>query len=327
MDMTSLNLAPDEMAFPRLGIDRLTVKSTAFTVFGVSVAWYGLIIAVGMILAIMFGMARMKKYGLSSERAFDVIIAGVIGGIIGARVYYVLMNWSEYSSDLKTIFQTRNGGLAVYGGVIGALLTGVVACKIRKVRILPLFDLAGMGRWGNFFNHEAFGCNTDLPWGMTSGRIQAWITENAWSASASGLTPTRAVHPCFLYESLWCFTGLLVLYLVSRKRKYDGQIFLLYIFWYGTGRGFIEGLRTDSLYVGGTGIRVSQLIGFATALFCLILLVYFKIRVKNSKTYVRYNKTEVCKERMEKFYKDLKAFRHAEKELVDAPSIFDDTNK
>ena len=302
MDMTSLNLAPDEMAFPRLGIDRLTVKSTAFTVFGVSVAWYGLIIAVGMILAIMFGMSRMKKYGLSSERAFDVIIAGVIGGIIGARVYYVLMNWSEYSSDLKTIFQTRNGGLAVYGGVIGALLTGVVACKIRKVRILPLFDLAGMGfligqgfgRWGNFFNHEAFGCNTDLPWGMTSGRIQAWITENAWSASASGLTPTRAVHPCFLYESLWCFTGFLVLYLVSRKRKYDGQIFLLYIFWYGTGRAFIEGLRTDSLMLGN--IRVSQLLAILSALTALILLFVFNSRVNRmGGEYVFYKDTEESK--------------------------------
>lgn len=303
MNMTSLNLGYDEIAFPGLGINGITVKSEAFSLFGVSIAWYGIIIACGMILAIIFGLSQMKKYGIDPDRATDVIIGGIIGGVVGARAYYVLMNWDTYSKDLKTIFQTRNGGLAIYGGIIGALLVGVIMCRIRKVKILPLFDVAsmgfligqGIGRWGNFFNHEAFGSNTDLPWGMTSGRIQQWITENSeYGSLVEGMTPDRAVHPCFLYESIWCLTGFVVLFLISKRRKFDGQIFLSYILWYGIGRSVIEGLRTDSLMLGN--IRISQLLAIVSALTAFILLCVIGSKVKRmGEDYVFYKDTEESK--------------------------------
>jgi len=301
MDMTTLNLGPDQIAFPGLGIDGITVKSQAFSVFGISIAWYGIIIACGMILAIIFGLSQMKKYGISPDRATDVIIAGIVGGIVGARIYYVLMNWDYYSRDLKTVFQTRNGGLAIYGGIIGALGVGCLVSRIRKVKILPLFDVVsmgfligqGIGRWGNFFNHEAFGRNTDLPWGMTSGRIQEWIIENSeYGTINAALTPEKAVHPCFLYESLWCLLGFVVLFLISKKRKFDGQIFLTYILWYGAGRSVIEGLRTDSLMLGNS-IRVSQLLAIISSLTALILLCVITSKVNRmGGEYVLYRDTE-----------------------------------
>jgi phosphatidylglycerol:prolipoprotein diacylglycerol transferase len=300
MDMTSLNLSPDQIAFPGLGLKAINVSSTAFTVFGISIAWYGIIIACGMMLAIVFGLSQVKKFGISPDRATDVILAGIIGGIIGARAYYVLMNLDYYSKDWKSIFMTRNGGLAIYGGIIGALIVGFITCRIRKVKVLPMFDVAAMGffigqsigRWGNFFNHEAFGTNTDLPWGMTSGRIQSWITENAGTSKIlEGLTPERAVHPCFLYESIWCLLGFIILFLVSRKRKYDGQILLLYIFWYGLGRTFIEGLRTDSLMLGN--IRISQALACISSIAALILLFAVGSKVKRmGSDYVFYKDTE-----------------------------------
>ena len=303
MDMTSLNLSPDQLSFPGLGLNAITVSSTAFTIFGINIAWYGIIIACGMMLAIVFGLSQVKKFGISPDRATDVILAGIIGGIIGARAYYVLMNLDYYSKDWKSIFMTRNGCLAIYGGIIGALLAGLVACRIRKVKVLPMFDVAAMGffigqsigRWGNFFNHEAFGKNTDLPWGMTSGRIQSWITENAGTSKIlEGLTAERAVHPCFLYESVWCLLGFIILFLVSRKRKFDGQIFLLYIFWYGLGRTFIEGLRTDSLMLGN--IRVSQALACISSIVALILLFAVGSKVKRmGEDYVFYKDTEESK--------------------------------
>lgn len=303
MDMTSLNLAENEIAFPGLGIDGITVNSVAFSLFGIDIAWYGIIIAAGMTLAIIFGLSQMKKFGIEPDRATDVIIGGIIGGVIGARAYYVIMNWQDYAGDWKSIFQTRNGGLAIYGGVIGALLVGVVMCRIRKVRILPLFDVAsmgfligqGIGRWGNFFNHEAFGTNTDLPWGMTSGRIQQWIAENnEYGTVLASLTPERAVHPCFLYESIWCLLGFAVLFIISKHRKFDGQIFLCYILWYGAGRAVIEGLRTDSLMVGS--IRISQLLAIVSAVAALILICVFTSKVNRmGGEYVFYKDTEESK--------------------------------
>lgn len=306
MNMTELALGENEVAFPGLGIYGLNVDNIAFSVFGISIAWYGIIIATGMILALIFGCSQMKKYGIDSERALDVIIGGIIGGIVGARAYYVAMRWDSYKDDLSSIFNTRNGGLAIYGGIIGALLVGIIMCKIRKVRILPLFDLAGMafligqglGRWGNFFNQEAFGYNTDLPWGMTSKKIQEWIIRESTTIGASAdlvaMTPDKPVHPCFLYESIWCLLGFVVLYLISRHRKYDGQIFILYIFWYGLERSVVEGLRTDSLMLGN--IRISQLVAIISTVVAGILLIVIGSKVKRmGKDYVFYKDTEESK--------------------------------
>ncbi len=267
-DLPLSGLSDNEIVFPRLGID-LHVDSTAFTVFGASVTWYGVIITLGMLLAMIYAFSRMRSFGIDSDRAIDGVIGGVIGGIIGARIYYVAFHWSEYSGDWKSIINIRGGGLAIYGGVIGALLVGSIVCKLRKVRLLPMFDVVSLGfligqcigRWGNFTNHEAFGGNTDGLFGMSSGHIQSWIAQNYADGS---VVPERPVHPCFFYESVWCLLGFILLHIISKKfRKFDGQIFLMYIVWYGAGRFFIEGLRTDSLYIGT--VKVSQ----AVALICV----------------------------------------------------------
>lgn len=338
--------------FPNLFSGEIDVNRVALDLFGFKIFWYAVIIAAGLILAVVYCTKRGKKVGLTSDDIFDVALFGGIAGFLGARIFYVIF-WNinpenTYKYDLITTFTTiHDGGLAIYGGIICGSIVGVLTTKIRKAPVLPLCDMGGcgfligqaIGRWGNFINQEAYGAPTagDLPWGMTGNIIEndpvVIAAQNALPAGQYAL-----VHPCFLYESLWCALGLAFIhFVVSRLQTFDGEQFLWYVIWYGTGRGFIEGLRTDSLYVGGTGIRVSQLIGFATAVFCLILLVYFKLKVKKMPEYKCWKDTEACTERMEKYYTDqkneeetekaLKAFRRAEKEQVSAPSIFDENDK
>ena len=182
-DMTASSLLdPDQIVFPKLGLD-FRINDTAFTVFGFDIKWYSLLIVFGLILAMIYGFSQMKKYGIDPDRAIDVILAGILGGLVGARIYYVVMSWDNYSGDWKAMFNTRNGGLAIYGGIIGAVVVGGLVAKLRKVKILPLLDIAGVGfligqgvgRWGNFTNQEAFGCNTDSIFGMNGGTIQRFI--------------------------------------------------------------------------------------------------------------------------------------------------------
>ncbi|MBQ5334618.1 MAG: prolipoprotein diacylglyceryl transferase [Oscillospiraceae bacterium] len=277
------SLEQDQIVFPRLGLD-FNVHSTAFTLFGLTVTWYGVLITVGMLLAMIYGFTRMRKVGLDPDRAIDGVIGGVIGGIIGARLYYIAFHWDSYADDWRSVFNIRSGGLAIYGGIIGALLVGSVICKLRKVRLLPMFDVVSLGfligqcigRWGNFTNHEAFGGNTDGVFGMSSGRIQTWIARNYTDGSVAA---DRTVHPCFLYESVWCLLGFVLLHFIFKKwRKFDGQIFLMYVIWYGTGRFFIEGLRTDSLYLGT--IKISQAVALVSVVTALVLLIVGLSRVR-----------------------------------------------
>ena len=253
--------------FPKLGWS-FEINPTAFTIFGFQIQWYGIIITLGLILALIYVLPRMKRFGIDYDRAIDVIIFGVIGGIIGARVYYVLMKWDEYKWDWKAILNTRNGGLAIYGGIIGAFLIGYIVARIRKVRALPMLDITvlglligqGIGRWGNFVNQECFGRNTDSFLGMTGGTIQRTISENMQIGGNMYFNDVKVlwekpVHPCFLYESLWCLLGFVIIAFLSKRRKYDGQIFLMYLSWYGAERFIVEGLRTDSLMLGN--IRIS----------------------------------------------------------------------
>lgn len=312
-----------QIVFPKMGID-INIKSEAFTVFGVQIQWYGVIITIGMLLAILFGFSQMKKYGINSDRAIDAIIGGIIGGVIGARLYYVFLEWDNYKGNLKEIINTRNGGLAIYGGIIGAFLIGGIIAKIRKLRLMPLLDIAGMGfligqgigRWGNFFNHEAFGYNTDLPWGMTSGRIQQWIIENNSSMSSTAdilaMDPMKPVHPCFLYESIWCLLGFVVLFLISKRRKFDGQMFLMYVGWYGIGRFFIEGLRTDSLMLGN--LRVSQVLGMIAFIASVIILFIMGSKVKRmGSEYVFYRDSEESKNLIEETLNKMNKSKKSEK--------------
>lgn len=258
------------VSFPGLGLE-LTVNPVALTIGSFSIYWYGIIIGIGFALALAFAVKNLKRFGIPVDGFIDCVLVGLVCGIVGARLYYVIFRWNEYySQHLNELFSIHNGGLAIYGGVIGGLLGGCIVAKIKKLPIPAILDIAvmgfligqGLGRWGNFFNQEAFGTPTDLPWRM--------VSEN---------TNGVGVHPCFLYESLWCLLGFVLLYIFSRKwRKYDGQIFLMYLVWYGMERMLVEGLRTDSLYTPLFGLRVSQILAAATMIAGVVLLIIFRKR-------------------------------------------------
>ena len=298
---------PNIISFPKIGWE-FHIDPTAFTVFGLDIQWYGIIIVTGLLLAILYCFPHMKRFGIDSDRAIDAVIGGVVGGIVGARLYYVAFRWDEYRGDIKAILNTRNGGLAIYGGIIGAVLVGLLICKARKVKMLPMLDITvigfligqGVGRWGNFVNQEAFGTNTDSLFGMTGGRIQQTIFQN--SAYLDGemyrqgleMSEKYAVHPCFLYESVWCLLGFVILAFFSKRRKYDGQIFLMYLAWYGAERFVVEGLRTDSLMIGN--MRVSQALSLIICIISIILQIIFHFRVKRDpERYILYADTEESK--------------------------------
>lgn len=277
------------LSFPGLGLE-LQLNRVAFSIGSVDIYWYGIIIATGFLLAILYTTKRMKEFGLDEDRVIDVIIGGAVGGIIGARTYFVVFQWSYYKDHLNQIFDTRSGGMAIYGGIIGAVLVGYFMAKIRRVKFLPLIDLAscgfligqGIGRWGNFVNIEAFGSNTTLPWGMTSPVVVKYLESKQAQLAQLGVMvdPTVPVHPTFFYESVWCIVGFLLLALYTKHRKFDGQIALMYAGWYGLGRFFIEGLRTDSLMIGTTGLRVSQVLAGVMVIFALTILVLMLNQVK-----------------------------------------------
>ncbi len=257
--------------FPELGI-HLKINPVAFSIGSFNVYWYGVIIGFGFILALIFAITNLKKFGIKRDDFIDCVLVGLICGILGARLYYVIFRWDYYSQHLNEILAVHNGGLAIYGGVIGSVLGGCIIAKIKKMNIPAVLDVAGMGfligqgigRWGNFVNQEAFGIETDLPWRM--------VSEN---------TNNIGVHPCFLYESLWCLLGFFILFFWGIKyRKYDGQLALMYIVWYGFERMFVEGLRTDSLYTPFFGLRVSQIIAGVTFIVGAVILVVNAIKKK-----------------------------------------------
>ncbi|MDD6275528.1 MAG: prolipoprotein diacylglyceryl transferase [Clostridia bacterium] len=276
------------------GIDRgFDVSSTLaqFSLFGheFTIKWYGAIIAFGFLLAVLFGGRMAYKWKMSIDKMLDVLIYSTIAGILGARLYYCIFKWDFYKDNPIEILEIWNGGLAIYGGIIGGILAAFIVCRVRKMNFFNLLDMAamslligqGIGRWGNFTNQEAFGTNTDLPWGMWSAKTAAYINEHYDEITANGIDidPNLPVHPTFLYESLWCLLGFGVLYLICRyKRKFSGQIFLCYGVWYGVERAVIEGLRTDSLYIEGTTLRVSQLLSAALAIICLIVLIVLYVK-------------------------------------------------
>ena len=272
--------------FPGLGLD-LTVNRVALAIGGFNIYWYGVIIAAGMLLAMLYAFRNAVDYGIDSDRLVDVVAIGTVMAIVCARIYYVAMAPFAYQS-LWDMIDIRKGGIAIYGAVVGAFVFGGLAAKWRKVPLLPLFDLVslgfligqGIGRWGNFVNQEAFGTNTTLPWGMYSEGTEAYL-KSVQVTLPAGVTvdPAAPVHPTFLYESIWCLVGFAVLASLYKKRRFNGQIFLGYIIWYGLGRAWIEGLRTDSLYLFhwtlfGQRIRVSQAVSLVMVLVCTGILIY-----------------------------------------------------
>ncbi|MBS4785689.1 MAG: prolipoprotein diacylglyceryl transferase [Clostridiales bacterium] len=262
------------VSFPGLGLE-FELDRVAFSIGGFSVYWYGLLIGIGFLLAGAYAVANSRKVGVDGDRLIDVILTGLVCGIIGARLYYVAFSWEMFRDNPMNVFNIRMGGLAIYGGIIAGVLGGAVMARIRRVNIFPALDLAaagfligqGIGRWGNFINVEAFGSNTTSIFGMTGPKIVGYLTQvkQSGAAWAQSIDPNLPVHPTFLYESVWCLTGFLIIALfLMRRRKFDGQVFLFYCIWYGAGRFFIEGLRTDSLMLGP--VRVSQ----AFAALCVL---------------------------------------------------------
>lgn len=262
------------VSFPGLGF-AVNVKEIAFRIFNWPIHWYGIIIAAGFLLAVYYCCRKAADYGIEQDDIIDLLIFAVPLCIIGARLYYVIFYLDLYRNpdgflDFMRMLRIWDGGLAIYGGIIVAILTLLVFCKIKKIPFLAFADVGSfgmligqlVGRWGNFVNVEAYGAPTDLPW-----RMGIYDTVN-------GVYQYMEVHPTFLYESLWNLVGFLLLALVVAKhRKFDGQIFLGYIAWYGLGRAWIEGLRTDSLYFFSTGLRVSQILALISFVLALAVMI------------------------------------------------------
>lgn len=277
------------------GIENVFDVSSVFCEFYIggnlySIKWYGVIIAFGLILAALFGGRIAYTWKMDLSKMVDVLIYGMFGGIICARAYYVAFEWDYYSVHPDEIFQIWRGGLAIYGGIIGGLIAAFITCKVEKLNFYNLLDCAGMslligqgiGRWGNYANQEAFGVFTSGNYGMMSDKVISYIEKNPELYSLQGVENIEEyieannlfVHPTFFYEFAWCMLGVLVLYIITRKfRKFSGQTFLCYGIWYGIERAFVEGLRTDSLYIGNTDLRVSQVLSIAIVVVCAVILV------------------------------------------------------
>lgn len=236
----------------------------AFTLFGLDIRWYGILIGLGFVIAILLSYKRAPKYGIQSDYILDFAICLIPAAIIGARAYYVIFSWENYAGDIGKILDIRGGGLAIHGGIIAGLIVGICICKYRKIDFLSLADLVfptvalaqAIGRWGNFFNSEAHGGPTDLPWAIY----------------ADG----QYVHPTFLYESLWCLALFIFLMWLEKRRSFPGQLACLYGMLYSLERGLVEQLRTDSLMIGP--FKQAQVLSLCVFLFCLAAYVILKKR-------------------------------------------------
>ena len=274
------------ISFPGLGIEGIDPPD-GFCIPGTNfeIKFYGVIIAIGVLLAVTYCLRRAKQFGVTQDDILNLVLICLPSAIVGARLYYVVFEWDQFFGPgipWYRFLDIRSGGLAIYGGVIGAVLGMLIYTRVRKLKVLPFLDLTGIGlllgqaigRWGNFINREAFGRETA-------------------AFSRMGLTlpgqETVYVHPTFLYESLWNFAGFLMLHFWFRKheRRFDGELILLYAVWYGIGRALIEGLRTDSLYITGTGIRVSQLLaGVSAAAAAVVLALLYTGKLRHPPRYI-----------------------------------------
>lgn len=285
--------------FDGLGIS-FNVPSIAFTIGSYEVHWYGIIIAFGFALAVLYGGRTAYKWKMSLDGMTDVLIWGTIFGIVCARAYYVIFEWDYFSAHPSEIIQIWNGGIAIYGGIIGAIIGAAIGCKIGKIDFYNLLDMGalglligqGIGRWGNFFNQEAFGMNTDTAlFRMWSEKIRDNIIANQGTLIEKGLSvdPNTAVQPTFLYESVWCLALFLILhFFVIKRRKFKGEAFLLYGIGYGLERTVVEGMRTDSLYFAGTTVRVSQVLSAAVVVVFAIWLIVMLVKLKKGTLPRRY---------------------------------------
>ena len=274
-----------EINFPNLGI-YLDHVGKNISIFRFSIAYYGIVIVTGMMIAIWIAQREAKRTGQNPEQYLDLAMIGIAAGILGARIYYVIFAWDYYKDDLLSIFNIRQGGLAIYGGIIGACIAVVIYSRKKKQNFSLLMDTASMsivfgqimGRWGNFFNREAFGDYTNNLFAMqlpVSAVRANEITQKMWDhvVTVNGVEYIQ-VHPTFLYESLWNVGVLLFLFWFRKRKKFNGEVFLMYLIGYGLGRIWIEGLRTDQLLLPVVGLPVSQLLSGCLVVGCTILVVW-----------------------------------------------------
>ena len=282
-------LSSFHVSFPGLGIENISVDRIAFQIGGFAVYWYGLLIVAAFALCVGLAMRHAKSYGLKSDDIVDYSLFFVPASLIGARLFYVLSSLDEYKDDWLSVFDTRNGGLAVYGGVILAVVAVILVSRHKKLPIAAIVDFLivyvplgqAIGRWGNFVNQEAFGVNTDLPWGMISDGTTKYLS----SRPDLNLDPLLPVHPTFLYESLATLLIFVVLLFIRKKSKRPYTTMAGYCILYGIARFFIEGLRTDSLYIGSTGLRTSQVVSILIVLLGIGLMVAMKV-LNQTRTHV-----------------------------------------
>ncbi len=275
------------ISFPNLGIYLEHVGKNV-SVFGFEIAYYGIIIGCAILIGFMIATSEAKRTRQNPDDYLDMGIIGVIAGIVGARAFYVIFSWDMYKNDFLDIFNLREGGLAIYGGVIGAVIAVFVLARVKRLSPFQILDTVALailngqmlGRWGNFFNREAFGEYTDSLFAMRlpldavrSGDVTDLMREHI--ERIDGVSYIQ-VHPTFLYESVWCCVLLILLALYRKHKKYEGELFLLYIFGYGLGRVWIEGLRTDQLLIPGIGFPVSQAIAGCVVVFAGAALIYLR---------------------------------------------------
>ncbi len=289
------------VSFPGLGLE-FTLNRVAITVLGRPIYWYGVIIVSGLILAVYLCSRWGKRFGISEDNILDMMFFAVPAALVAIRAYYVIFNLQMYrrpdgSLDWGAILRYSDGGLAIYGAIISSAIVLFLFCRNRRLSFLAYADLGVhglfigqlVGRWGNFMNVEAFGGTTALPWRMCGPSIAAYMADHGYVDEAGYqaiLSGTLGVHPTFFYESAWNLAGLIMVYAIGKRRKFDGECFLFYFFWYGLGRAWIEGLRTDSLYLFGwelfgVPIRVSQLFALVTCAAAGGALVYMLLRYRD----------------------------------------------
>lgn len=294
-----------QVSFPGLGLGPWQFDGVAFTLFGIDIAWYGLLITMGMVFAFFYGLWQAKKVGIKSDDIVDLAILIVIFSITGARLLYVLFPpegvssflatggtfWENAKQTIVNVLSIREGGLSIFGGVFGGFMAGLIVSKWKKIRFPILLDILSpcvmigqiIGRWGNFINGEAYGGVTSLPWGMNIQRVEFYpdlIESERYLPCEKGIGLTECVHPTFFYESVWNLIGLVLIMVFHKKKQFQGQVFAFYLIWYGSGRAVLEGLRTDSMLL--FGLRLNQLIGIAIVIIGLVIMVCGYLKAKKN---------------------------------------------
>lgn len=276
--------------FPGLWGLSFNIDREAFVISNIPIYWYGIIISIAFLTSILLALKQSKNFGFEQETIIDLALFITPAAIIGARLYYVAFSWDEFKDQPINILNTRTGGLAIYGGILGSIIVAYFFARKRKINILNLLDFGipyvalgqAIGRWGNFVNQEAYGINTTLPWGMISESIRQDLLRNMERLSRQGITvdPNLPVHPTFLYESIWDLLIFFLLLWTRKRKRYNGEIFYQYMLLYGLGRFFIEGLRTDSLMIGT--LRASQVLAFLFVMVFGIMLLTVRKKVVDS---------------------------------------------